>query len=235
MASEFPLNPIDGNVYVINGKVYVWNEVKKYWRVRSTPSSIINAGPLNSLSGYGITDAYTKDEINNLVSGIVITGGGVQGIQGNRGLQGIQGIIGTQGTTGLQGDVGLQGIQGITGAGTQGIQGITGTGIQGIQGITGTGIQGIQGISIQGMQGLQGASGSGEGGSTSLSWINYVTNWLLVPTLVTNISTGSVYLYTYASSIAYRLVPTDGVSIDSFYQSFDGTTLSTLLAQRGTL
>lgn len=28
MASNFPLNPIDGNAYVINGKVYVWNETK---------------------------------------------------------------------------------------------------------------------------------------------------------------------------------------------------------------
>lgn len=88
MASDFPLNPIDGNAYVINGKVYVWNETKKYWRLRSTTPPVTNTGSLNSLSGYGITDAYTKDEINNLVSGIVITGGGTQGIQGIQGIQG---------------------------------------------------------------------------------------------------------------------------------------------------
>lgn len=60
MSSSFPLNPIDGNAYVINGKIYVWNETKKYWRLRSTPSPVINPSSLNSLSGYGITDAYTS-------------------------------------------------------------------------------------------------------------------------------------------------------------------------------
>ena len=209
MAIQFPTNPIDNQIFVSGSKTYIWIESKQYWRCRAT--IIQNFGDPNTLAAYGITDTYTKTEVNALVSSLTglqdigQIGSGIQGIQGITGSQGIQGITGegTQGTTGTQGITGAQGIQGITGAGTQGTQGI------------------------------QGLSGSGGGGS--ITWLDYVLNWTIEPVFVSSISQGDVYHYYYNGSDAYRLIPTDGISVDSFYAIFSNSILSTLLAQRGNL
>ena len=241
MAIQFPTNPIDNQIFVSGSKTYIWIESKQYWRCRAT--IIQNFGDPNTLAAYGITDTYTKTEVNALVSSLTglqdigQIGSGIQGIQGITGSQGIQGITGegTQGTTGtqgIQGITGSQGIQGITGAGTQGITGTQGT--TGTQGITGAqGIQGITGAGTQGTQGIQGLSGSGGGGS--ITWLDYVLNWTIEPVFVSSISQGDVYHYYYNGSDAYRLIPTDGISVDSFYAIFSNSILSTLLAQRGNL
>lgn len=67
----------------------------------------------------------------------------------------------------------------------------------------------------------------------SLSWIDYVSNWSSVPSLVTTISDGDVWQYTYASGvIRYRLVPS-GALQDSFYTTFSGGVLTGLVVNRG--
>lgn len=74
-------------------------------------------------------------------------------------------------------------------------------------------------------------------GSSSLEWNDYALNVEYTGT-ETAIATGNVLEATYQGSTVYRFInstnnangyPTE----DSFYSSFDGTTLSGLLAQRG--
>ena len=134
-----------------------------------------------TISGYGITDAYTKSQVNTLLSGIVGTTGatgatGSTGMQGVTGATGQTGNTGAVGATGVTGANGIQGVTGITGAtglvgatGQQGIQGVTGvTGAQGLTGIAGitgsTGVTGATGIAgtngAQGIQGVTGATGN---------------------------------------------------------------------------
>ena len=103
MAIQFPINPVDNQIFVSGSKTFIWIESKQYWRCRAT--IIQNFGEPNTLSAYGITDTYTKTEVDTLVSTLT-------------GLQNV-GEIGT-GAQGVQGVQGIQGIQGITGAGTQG-------------------------------------------------------------------------------------------------------------------
>lgn len=176
MAIQFPTNPVSNQIFVSGSKTYVWIESKQYWRCRAT--TLQNFNEPNTLSAYGITDSYTKSEVESLV---------------NTGLQTISQ------TSGIQGIIGLQGIQGIIG-----------------------------------LQGIQGISGSGSGGGTN-TWLDYVLNWSSDPVFISTIAQGDVYQYTYNGSTAYRLIPTDNISIDSFYSSFTNSILGTLLAQRGNL
>lgn len=135
MSLQFPTNPVDNQIFRSGSKTYVWIESKKYWKSRTATQQILD-NP-NTIAGYGITDVYTKSEIDNIL--------------------------------------------------------------------------------------------------VPSSWINYVSNWLVEPEFVATINSGDVYKYTYLNSVAYRLVPNDNISIDSFFQNFNGTELSTLLVQRGNL
>lgn len=83
-------------------------------------------------------------------------------------------------------------------------------------------------INISGYSGFSGVS-------RRLSWIDYAFNWIIEPELIGLIPQGEVHKYTYNNTIAYRLIPTDNVSIDSFYANFSGSTLTNLLAERGNL
>jgi hypothetical protein len=66
------------------------------------------------------------------------------------------------------------------------------------------------------------------------SWGFYSTHWDTEPQFVANITNGAVYSYTYNSVTRYRFVPTTYDStLDSFYSTFDGTTLSGLIVSRG--
>jgi hypothetical protein len=65
------------------------------------------------------------------------------------------------------------------------------------------------------------------------NWNDYVMNWSSEPTLAGSTTEGDVYLYTYDNGTAYRLVPTDGISTDGFYETFIGSVLSNLIIERG--
>lgn len=85
---------------------------------------------------------------------------------------------------------------------------------------------------------LMAASGAGgargpSGEAASLKWIDYTTNWSQEPTLTTTNPQGEIYTYTYNNGTLYRLVPTDGVSVDSFYSTLVGNVLSDLVTTRG--
>ena len=70
--------------------------------------------------------------------------------------------------------------------------------------------------------------------SAGLQWIDYVSNWSApAPNQVGSTAQGDVYLYTYTNGTAYRLVPTDGVSTDGFYTTFNAGVLSGLIINRG--
>jgi hypothetical protein len=194
----------------------------------------ITPGGLSTNSGNGTGSAGIQG-IQGLTGAQGIQGVGSNGSQGIQGLTGAQGIQGV-GSNGSQGITGVQGLQGIQGVGSNGIQGITGIqGLQGIQGVGSNGIQGLQGtdglFAGQGIQGIQGTVGGG----SSTTWIDYASNWLSEPILIESIPQGEVYQYTFSNSTAYRLVPTDGISIDSFYRTFNNSVLEILLAKRGDL
>tara|TARA_R110001606_G_scaffold186119_2_gene333562 strand:+ start:243 stop:1262 length:1020 start_codon:yes stop_codon:yes gene_type:complete len=61
--------------------------------------------------------------------------------------------------------------------------------------------------------------------STTLTWIDYVQNWKVVPSQIGTTSDGSVFSYEYTTSTFYRLVP-NGTTLllDSFYTSWDAAT-----------
>jgi hypothetical protein len=66
------------------------------------------------------------------------------------------------------------------------------------------------------------------------TWEFYVMNWDSTPQFVANITDGTVYSYTYNNVTRYRFVPsTYDSTLDSFYSSFNGTTLSDLIVSRG--
>jgi hypothetical protein len=64
-----------------------------------------------------------------------------------------------------------------------------------------------------------------------LTWTDYATGFSEEPVLTATIAEGDVYTYTYQNSTLYRLVPS-GLSVDSFYTTFDGTTLSGLVVSK---
>jgi hypothetical protein len=67
-----------------------------------------------------------------------------------------------------------------------------------------------------------------------LDWGYYATNWSVEPSLLASLPAGNVYSYTLNSVTRYRLVPTIyNPTQDAFYASFDGTTLTNLIAARG--
>jgi hypothetical protein len=69
--------------------------------------------------------------------------------------------------------------------------------------------------------------------SSSLNWIDYVANWITEPTQVGTTSEGDVYAYEYTTSTYYRLVPNEiSTEQDSFYESWNGSVLSTLITSR---
>lgn len=74
-----------------------------------------------------------------------------------------------------------------------------------------------------------------EGSSDFLfTWEYLVANWSVEPSLNTAIAGGDVYDYTLNGTTRYRFVPTTyDPTQDAFYESFDGTTLTTLITKRG--
>lgn len=65
------------------------------------------------------------------------------------------------------------------------------------------------------------------------NWGYLAIHWDTAPTLNTTIATGDVYDYTLDGVTRYRHVPsTYNASRDSFYETFDGTTLSDLITSR---
>lgn len=84
-----------------------------------------------------------------------------------------------------------------------------------------------------GNDGADGADGADGGGAAALKWNDYVMNWSSEPTQVGTTSEGQVYLYTYDNGTAYRLVPTDGISVDTFYDTFSVGVLSGFIVDRG--
>lgn len=69
-------------------------------------------------------------------------------------------------------------------------------------------------------------------GNKMATWVNFLTEWSTPPVFITSITEGDVWLYTYGEQTSYRLVPTDGVSSDSFYSDFTDPILSNLLVRR---
>lgn len=66
------------------------------------------------------------------------------------------------------------------------------------------------------------------------TWEYLVANWSVEPSLNTAIAGGDVYDYTLNGTTRYRFVPTTyDPTQDAFYESFDGTTLTTLITKRG--
>jgi hypothetical protein len=70
---------------------------------------------------------------------------------------------------------------------------------------------------------------------TVVDWMGLVRGYKTTPVLNATIASGTVYTYVYTSSPSdktyYRFIATDG-SEDSFYASFNGTTLSNLVARK---
>jgi hypothetical protein len=70
---------------------------------------------------------------------------------------------------------------------------------------------------------------------TVVDWMTLVRGYTTTPTLLATIGTGDVYTYVYNSSPSnityYRFIATDG-STDAFYTSFNGTSLSGLVASK---
>jgi len=67
------------------------------------------------------------------------------------------------------------------------------------------------------------------------SWLDLARGWQAAPQIVATITDGDVYRYVYSSSIGnvtyYRLVPSGGAD-DAFYENFNGSALSGLIAKR---
>jgi hypothetical protein len=70
---------------------------------------------------------------------------------------------------------------------------------------------------------------------TVVDWMTLVRGYNTTPTLCATITTGDVYTYNYNSSPSnityYRFIATDG-TVDAFYTSFNGTSLSGLVASK---
>jgi len=71
-------------------------------------------------------------------------------------------------------------------------------------------------------------------GVSRKTWESLVMTWTETPTLHATIAAGRVFLYTYGSTIRYRLVPAPYDStLDQFFTTFVDPTLSGLVATRG--
>lgn len=93
------------------------------------------------------------------------------------------------------------------------------------------GLQGAQGP--QGIQGPEGPQGP-PGGDSGSSWGFYTTTWTTPPTLIGATVSGSVFSYLLDSTTRYRFVPNVyNAAQDSFYSSWDGSSLSGLIVSRG--
>lgn len=68
-------------------------------------------------------------------------------------------------------------------------------------------------------------------GEAVFTWSDYAMGYSSDPVSLGNVSDGEVFEYTYTNGTLYRLVPS-GSAVDSFYTTFDGTTLSGLLVQK---
>lgn len=69
--------------------------------------------------------------------------------------------------------------------------------------------------------------------SANKSWLDYSMDYASDPVQVGTTAEGEVWEYYYDNSTAYRLIPTDGVSRDSFYSTWDGTDLSGFIVRKG--
>jgi hypothetical protein len=160
--ADLPPDAQDGDAYLIDGDLYVFNN-----------GSYTNVGRIQGPQGVQGVKGDTGDQGPQ----------GETGPQGEVGPQGLQGVAGPKGDTGEQGvagpkgDTGAQGPQGVNGdtgeQGPQGVQGVKGDtgaagakgdqGVQGVQGVKGdtgnTGAQGPQGV--KGDTGATGADGYG--------------------------------------------------------------------------
>lgn len=83
-------------------------------------------------------------------------------------------------------------------------------------------------LSRVGAQGVKGNPGSGGG---DLDWITLATAFSTTPSLNTQLVGGDVYTYQYNNDTLtlYRYVTSNS---DEFYQNFDGTNLTTLIASK---
>jgi hypothetical protein len=177
-----------------------------------TPSQTIIVSPTISMLDHFHAIITTYVALTGYMMVVSTENNGVSGETYSYWQVNLSGAVGVPGETGIQGPTGSQGIQGEIGP----------TGSQGIQGEIGpTGSQGIQGV-------------QGPTGSTSLDWNYFVTKWSITPTLNTTIISGDIWEYTLSGTTRYRLVPTTyDATQDSFYSTFDGTTLSDLITSRG--
>jgi len=79
-----------------------------------------------------------------------------------------------------------------------------------------------------------GTKGTLDTDSLIQTWDYLVTNWSVEPSLNTTLAGGEVLNYTLNGTTRYRFVPTTyNPTQDAFYATFDGTTLSNLVAKRG--
>ena len=144
---ELPASGNSGDAYLINGELYVWNELDSDWvNVGNIQGPQGEQGPAGPQGPIGLT--------------------GAQGPQGDQGPQGVAGPQGPQGPIGLTGPQGPQGDQGPQGvAGPQGPIGLTGPqgpqGDQGPQGVAGP--QGLQGLPGEPGVGISNATNNGDG------------------------------------------------------------------------
>ena len=66
------------------------------------------------------------------------------------------------------------------------------------------------------------------------SWEYLVANWSVIPTLNASITGGDVYNYELNGVLRYRFVPsTYTPTQDSFYSTFNGTSVTGLITKRG--
>ena len=175
----------------------------------SVPFAGVTGKP-STLAGYGITDAYTSTQVDNLLDdkiGTIVIGTTETGEEGTdaevsvvnngvsatlsftipKGDTGAQGTRGAQGARGVQGTSGAQGARGVQGtSGAQGARGAVGpTGPQGERGTQGdTGAQGSRGAQGEtGSQGSRGAQGvRGAQGTRGTEWF--------IGTAITGTATG---------------------------------------------
>jgi hypothetical protein len=67
-----------------------------------------------------------------------------------------------------------------------------------------------------------------------LQWVNYATTWTQKPVKIEDVAGGSVIQYVYGQTTLYRFVPSPyDAEEDAFYREYNLSTLSTLLARRG--
>ena len=64
------------------------------------------------------------------------------------------------------------------------------------------------------------------------TWIDLATGWNAEPVLHTALAGGDVYTYTFNNGGPYYRYIADDGSIDAFYESFDGVTLSGLVVEK---